>query len=250
MKKFNLKRSIQYAALPIACAGLLSACASYERVVHTTTPAREPSVAAAPYFDQWDTNRDGRLSRAEVEPLGLISITRPGPAESADAMFHRLDMNRDGFLSRHEAGTAFNAVPGGSFDAFDMNRDGFLSRAEATPHLQWLQNRNAHAMSFDSLDVNRDGYLSRNEAAALVSSARLANGRWIIIQSASFDRFDIDRDGFLSRAEAEPYMNGSMFNRYDTNRDGFLSRSEAAPYFESNVGTTGGSSSGTVYGPR
>jgi Ca2+-binding EF-hand superfamily protein len=251
MKTLDLKQSVRLAVLPVACASLLSACASYERVVHrsTTEPAPAQVITA---FDQLDTNRDGFLSKAEVQSLGIVVTGAAPPAESAVAMFQRLDTNRDGFLSKGEAGTTFNTIPGGSFDAFDTNKDGFLTLNEAMPHLQWLQNRSASGVfSFDALDINRDGLLSRSEAQPLISSLRMAGGRWVVVTTASsFDRLDIDRDGFLTRSEAAPFINSATFDRYDTNRDGFLSRSEADPLFRSNVGGTDGTYGGTVYGPR
>ncbi|MDB5926888.1 MAG: hand domain protein [Betaproteobacteria bacterium] len=156
MKTFELKKSIRLAALPVICAGLLSACASYEHeVVHRTTAA--PPTRVITLFDQLDTNRDGFLSRAEVEPLGL-------PVSGFS--FEGLDINRDGFLSRSEASAliASTQVSGGrwvvitraSFDGLDVDRDGFLTRREAEPVM--------NGAMFERYDTNRDGFLSRSEA--------------------------------------------------------------------------------------
>ncbi|MEN3353577.1 MAG: Secreted protein acidic and rich in cysteine Ca binding region, partial [Betaproteobacteria bacterium] len=109
MKTFELKKSIPLAILPALCAGLLSGCASYDRqVVHRTAPPSAAasttsttvvttSAAPAGLFDQLDTNRDGFLSRAEVEPLGLPAYSASTPWVIS---FQGLDTNRDGFLSR------------------------------------------------------------------------------------------------------------------------------------------------------
>jgi Ca2+-binding EF-hand superfamily protein len=246
---FARKRTLALAMLSLAAAGALSACAPYEPY---SAPAADNARVSAPIatlslFDRLDTNRDGFLSRGEVEPLGLPTVAA-APAESPAERFRRLDMNGDGFLSRAEAGTTFEAVPGGSFDAFDTNRDGFINLTEALPHLQWLQGRGAPGvLSFDALDTDRDGFLSRVEAAPLASMPRYAGAPATV---STFDRLDADRDGYLTRAEAGVIANRATFDAYDSNRDGFLSRAEADALLRSGVGGTFGSPSGTVYGPR
>ena len=252
MKQIRLNRRIMQSVAPLACATLIAACASYDHreSVYSrdnSTPVDTPVAL----FDRLDTNRDGFLSRGEVEPLGIATVA--APVESATAMFDRLDTNRDGFLSPGEAGTVFAPIPGGSFVAFDTDRDGFLSRTEAMPHLQWLESRTARvAPSFDAFDVNRDGFLSRSEAEPLLAVTRMSGDRYVVgpIPTMSFDRWDVDRDGFLSRTEAAPLIGAGMFERYDTNRDGFLSRSEAEPMFGTGVGATDGYHGGTVRGTR
>jgi Ca2+-binding EF-hand superfamily protein len=248
MEQMRLGKGIRRAAIPLACAALFGACASYdyEGRSYTSVPAADTPMAL---FDRLDTNRDGFLSRAELEPLGIASASPR--IESASAAFDRLDANRDGFLSPGEAGNHLAPVPGYSFAGFDTDRDGFLSRSEAMPHLQWLYNRQA-SPTLDAYDTNRDGFLSRAEAEPLMGITRYSDGRWVIVGPAaagSFDRWDIDRDGFLSRREAASLAPG-IFERYDTNRDGFLSRSEADPMFSSAVGATSVHPGGLVVGPR
>jgi hypothetical protein len=89
------------------------------------------------FFDL-DTNKDGRLTRAEWHGSGTV--------------FDALDANRDGVLTRVEAvGTAGDTRD--EFKSVDVNGDGVIARAE------WHWN----AAAFDRLDVNRDGRLSRLE---------------------------------------------------------------------------------------
>jgi Ca2+-binding EF-hand superfamily protein len=244
MKDTTLNTGLRRVILPLACASFVGACASYdyESRSYASVPAADTPMAL---FDRLDTNRDGFLSRAELEPLGIVSPA--AHVESATAMFDRLDTNRDGFLSPAEAGTHFAPIPGGSFAGFDVNRDGFLSRSEAMPHLQWLHNRQA-SPTLDAYDTNRDGFLSRAEADPLMAITRYSDGRWTLVGpvvSGSFQGWDIDRDGFLSRREAASLAPG-MFDRYDTNRDGFLSRSESDPLFSQAVGATTVHHGGTV----
>ena len=246
-------RSFRLALVPLAGAAALAACAPYDPNGNSVYVSGGPDTAVT-QFDRLDVNRDGFLSRAEAQSLNLPAGSPAYPAESAADMFRRLDANGDSFVSRAEAGATFNTIPGGSFEAFDSNRDGFLSMSEATPHLQWLANRNAApstVMSFDSLDTNRDGFLSRTEATPLWAPGRYANAPVAPAAPAySFDSLDANRDGFLSRAEAAAIANPLNFDRHDANRDGFLSRTEADLLLRSGVGGTYGTPGGTVYGPR
>ena len=168
----HLNRAFRLAVLPVACAAALSACAPYDPNGTSVYTSGGPSVVDTPgaRFDQLDTNRDGYLSRAEAAQAGLPASAPAVPVETAENMFRRLDTNRDSFLSPADAGSTFNGIPGGSFQAFDINRDGFVSMNEAMPHLQYLANRAAtpQMMSFDGLDTNRDGFLSRSEAAGFL----------------------------------------------------------------------------------
>src|SRR5690349_16837647 len=128
-------KTLRLAIAPVACAVLLAACATYEPEPYSVS-SRAPVATPPPLstFDRLDTNRDGFLSRAEIEVLGIRS--QAVSVESATAAFHRLDANGDGFLSRAEANVLLG-VPGWTFDAADTNRDGFLSLTEALPHLRW-----------------------------------------------------------------------------------------------------------------
>lgn len=247
MKKPCTRRTLRLALAPVACATLLAACAPY--------PTNDPVYGSAPVdtyaatFERLDVNRDGFLSRAEADSIGVRS--HAVSAESAASAFHRLDVNGDGFLSRAEADATLAGIPGASFDASDADRDGFLNLAEATPHLRWIESRNAPpGTSFESLDANRDGFLSRAEADPALRNTHVSGGRYVTVPVYTFETLDADRDGFLSRSEAAPAANPPTFDRYDGNRDGFLSRAESEMLLRSGVGSTGASSSGTIYGPR
>ena len=255
--KPDLRRAIQLAFAPAACAILLAACAPYEpyEPVYGASPGVAPTVPPLSHFDRLDTNRDGFLSRGELDAAGIV-MQPAAPVETAEAVFHRLDVNRDGFLSRGEIDGTLAGIPGASFEATDANRDGFLSLSEAMPHLRWLETRGAagSTMSFEALDRDRDGFLTRAEADLLLRSAQFSGGRYVVAPApevaVSFDGLDRDRDGFLSRGEAAAVANPPTFDRYDMNRDGFLSRGEADVMFRSGVGVTTGTYGGAVYGPR
>jgi len=246
MKNFDARSAFRLALLPAACALALAGCAHYETVETTHARTTEGPMAM---FDRLDTNRDGFLSRAELEPLGLASNVAVD--SNATALFNRLDTNRDGFLSRGEAEGTLAAIPGASFAAADIDHNGFLSMAEAMPHLRWLESHGRPGVvSFEAYDSNGDGRLSRSEADPLMRWAQANDARFAARAPARFEALDANHDGFLSRAEAAPLANAATFERYDTNRDGFLSRNEAERLMGSNVGGTSGGYGGTVYGPR
>jgi Ca2+-binding EF-hand superfamily protein len=100
-------------------------------------------------FDYLDTNRDGRVSRAEWH----------GTADR----FAALDDNRDGVLSRAEI-RGGNEPPADLFTSVDVNRDNVITPDE------WHWSRT----SFDQRDANRDRRLSRNEFSDTALSTRSA----------------------------------------------------------------------------
>lgn len=246
MKNRSFPQTLRLAALPVACAAVLTGCAPYEPV-GTYGVAQTGVATEAEQFRRLDSNGDGFLSRAEVGSLGVQS--RAVTQEQTASAFHRLDTNGDGFLSRAEASATLAAVPGANFDASDRDRDGFLTLAEAEGHLRWIESRSGvSGPAFETLDLNRDGFLSFAEADPLLRGT--SSGYAAAPITYSFDRLDANRDNYLTRSEAALVANPLTFDRYDANRDGFLSRAEADLLFRSSVGTTGTTTSGSVYGPR
>ena len=86
------RRLFRVALLPAAIAALVAGCAPYETYPprHTVTTAPTSVPAGIPNFDRLDTNRDGFLSRAEVQALGLAPAPAISP-ESAATAFQRMD---------------------------------------------------------------------------------------------------------------------------------------------------------------
>ena len=155
----------------------LSACTWQETRTETVTTTSRSADNPDAVFMALDTNRDGFLSRGELD---VLVGSAPGPAESPEMVFRRLDVNNDGFLSRAEASAVINTIPGATFDQMDQNRDGFLSLGEMQPHMTWYASRYPIYSWFDALDTNKDGFLTRAEAAPLLGSARLSAGRWTV----------------------------------------------------------------------
>lgn len=122
-------------------------------------------------FARADTDRNGVLSRAEVD-RGLRGIA---------PRFNEVDRNRDGNLSPDELRTwsagknaADRKSEGGFAEHFrraDANRDGALTRTEADKALPRLGTK------FDRIDANGDGKLTEDELRRYFDSKRTARGK-------------------------------------------------------------------------
>ena len=100
--------------------------------------------AAAKHFAAKDTDKDGKLSRAEV-------------AKMPDPMFARLDANHDGFLTPDELAQGHRGHGEKGFLRADTNGDGVISRDEALARSD---------KRFARLDGNGDGVLTQEEMQA------------------------------------------------------------------------------------
>ncbi len=174
------------------------------------------------YFEQLDTNGDGKLDQNEIAQLleilkrrrleqdaqqGKVKGKNKGSDVDSkiDALLRRLDTNKDGKISRDEAAGRPLAK---AFDSLDKNKDGYLDRTELAA---WVQRIGAGANKadkgqpgagpaarnalpdFDALDKNADGRLTREE---------LKGTTWAEL----FDKIDTNKDGKIDRKEFETYV--------------------------------------------
>jgi hypothetical protein len=140
-------------------------------VIVATVLGAGTAAAQDSRFARADTDRNGVLSRAEVD-RGL-----PGIAPR----FDEIDRNRDGNLSPDELRAwsanrkaAERKSEGGFAEHFrraDANSDGALTRAEVDKALPRLSTK------FDRIDANSDGKLTLDELRRYFDSKRTARGK-------------------------------------------------------------------------
>lgn len=109
-------------------------------------------------LEQWDTNSDGVVTRAEAEAAAV---------ERARKLFDTLDADKDGSLTKQELEAArekrhaaMREHAEDRFKAADSDGDGRLSKAETEKGMPMLARR------FDALDADKDGALTSEELAA------------------------------------------------------------------------------------
>jgi Ca2+-binding EF-hand superfamily protein len=129
------------------------------------------------HFAMVDTNRDGVVTKAEMDAAKLTMRTKMG-----DKRFDKLDANDDGSVSKGEFDAAHQGMQGHRmgmrgmhagmggrmFGMADSNKDGQVTLAEATA---------AAAAHFDRADANHDGTLTPDEMRAAHQAMRGKTGR-------------------------------------------------------------------------
>lgn len=152
----------------------------------------DPTAALEKWFPEYDTNRDGKVTRDEFR-LG-------------SAYFAALDVDKDGTLTLPEARKALTSQPVEiDVQAADTDGDGYLTRRE------WPGDQ----AGFDKLDRDNDGVISSLDRDLELSEAR-AKGR--------MKKLDKNKDGLVQRQEWP--MDDSSFRQQDLNRNGTISLDE------------------------
>lgn len=205
------------------------------------------SKRAKAMIERLDTNKDGRVSRAEF-------------AARRQTNFARADTNRDGALDRAERRNAFiNRMIDRRMARLDANKDGRLTVDEMTARGQ---------RRFQRLDANKDGVVTRAEIRAAADARRQRMEKRRAERRARMERrraerraergdrandrrgayrprlrragrADINRDGKISRAEYG-LMTNYMFLRLDQNQDGVITFEEARNGLRRKRGHRGG----------
>lgn len=143
-------------------------------------------------FAQMDSNKDGSLSRAEVETAhaSFVKLTR--------AVVSR-QMRQD-------------------FAASDTNKDGKVSLAEMTATAP-ASGKAGVGKALQRLDTDKDSHVSLAELTAATPTLKLAG------TDQFMQRFDGDKDGKVTSAEyTRPAL--AAFDLVDINKDGTVSAQE------------------------
>jgi Ca2+-binding EF-hand superfamily protein len=130
------------------------------------------------YFDQIDTDKDGRLSRAELERGVVYLQQRRRPS---DVVFVLIEMSDCDECCAEELQQVYDTLR-----KLDKNQDGKIDASELrTAREQLVQQRVDNLLK--ELDADKDGRISREEAKGMVRR--------------HFDRLDTNHDGFIDREE-------------------------------------------------
>ncbi len=155
------------AAAPQLLASVQAAAGAAPAAPPTRT---QVSANATASFQQIDTNKDGALSKAEVDAAQVRRQQRVTAAETqrVTQQFNRLDTDKSGQLSLAEFRAVARQVkvaPNASTEAmkeFDTNSDGKITADEY---------RQTILGSFDRVDTNKDGTISDAEEKAAARTA-------------------------------------------------------------------------------
>ena len=182
--------------------------ANRDGAIDRAEAAKAPRFAER--FDKLDRNHDGRLTRDERD------MHHRRGSKRHHGGIARLDTDKDGRISRAEFAVmetrmaewrARHAERAGKseakrsrapmdFAAVDANRDGYLVRAELRAHHERLrpqreaERKARHEAKFAAADLNKDGKLGRVEVEQAMPR-----------MSDRFSWVDDNRDGFLGRDE-------------------------------------------------
>ena len=111
-------------------------------------------------FARVDTNKDGQMSRPEIETFQRAAAVRM-ISERNKAIFAALDADKNGQLSAVEFAKLSNTDPKVDISnvmSVDTNKDGKISLAE---------HKTATLETFTSVDANKDGILTEAEVQAI-----------------------------------------------------------------------------------
>lgn len=188
-------------------------------------PGMQPPQQLAAIFDQFDANKDGKLTKDEVPAERQMMRLAVERAEAAG-------LTKDEFVRAMAQGQPPMPLPGGgrpggmgdgpraALGAIDVNRDGELSKEEIE----------GAAKALLTLDRNGDGKLSREEIGGPPPMRPPGAGR-PMLQGAlqglrdRWKESDANGDGKLSKDEAPAFLK-ERFDRIDANSDGFLDETE------------------------
>jgi Ca2+-binding EF-hand superfamily protein len=130
------------------------------------------------HFDQLDLNKDGKLSRGEMEKGAVYLQKRRRPSDFIYILIEMSDCDEDCAAEIQEVYNALRKL--------DKNKDGKIDPAELKAARERLLGERIDGIIKD-LDTNGDGKISRKEAKGLIRK--------------NFDELDANHDGYVDREE-------------------------------------------------
>ena len=191
-------------------------------VIDRAEAAKAPKLLER--FDQLDKNKDGKLS-ADERPQ-MRGMHRRGAKQGGHARMKALDTDKDGRISRAEA-QAGQAKMAERFDKMDVNKDGYVDRADMQARM--AQNRAEFFKGADANRdgrVSRDEFIVEQGARGAERRERWAKHAQERPQSTGKT---VGKQAHARQAPTEQQRierAGKAFDRMDANKDGALTRAE------------------------
>jgi Ca2+-binding EF-hand superfamily protein len=187
-------------------------------------PGQNLGPDPAKLFEQFDTNKDGKLEASELP-------------ERLAKSFTQLDTNGDGGIDLEEAkamqrigqkpeqpGAGRSAMLLERFDMFDTDGDGKVLISELPEPIQKFLGR---------ADADKDGFITKEEVTRIAARGPGgAAGAVPMSPESLLQNFDGNNDGKLSKDELTALPPGFPVARLDANGDGELTKEE----IESKIG--------------
>lgn len=149
-------------------------------------------------FDEFDTNKDGKLTLQET--IAYVKTLREEDLRRKSEAFRNIDTDHDGGISKDEAGKQTDSFFLDHFDEIDTNNDNKLSLFELN---RYSDQQDAQAAEppkpgkpgplFLQMDKDHNGTLSKDELKGMPEFYK------------SFDNMDADHDGKITPAEIQDY---------------------------------------------
>ena len=153
-------------------------------------PAGEPFIVK--HFDEIDADKNGQLSRAEVETWAAAA--REQMRQRAEDHIKAADTNGDGQISKDEAKAGLPMVYD-HFDFLDADGDGQVKKAEFERLRDPAAMRAEILARLKKADADGNGKLDLNESQFALPAV-----------AARFSQLDKDGDGFLTLADFAKLM--------------------------------------------
>ena len=152
-------RSTLFALALVASAPSLAQAPAAAGAANKAVPRADVVANADKEFAEVDTNKDGKMSRTEIETFQRGVAVEMATARNK-AVFAALDADKNGQLTATEFAKLNSGTP--KVDAsnvlkIDTNKDGQISLAE---------HRSATLATFTQFDTNKDGALTAAEVQA------------------------------------------------------------------------------------
>jgi Ca2+-binding EF-hand superfamily protein len=158
-------RSTLFAVALVASGAALAQAQKPQPAAPTSMPRAKVVANAESEFARVDTNKDGQMSRAEIETFQRAAATEMRTRRNK-AVFAALDSDKSGQISAAEF-AKINAAPikvdVSEVLRVDSNKDGQISLAE---------HRAATLDTFTQFDTNKDGTLTKAEVEAQAAKTR------------------------------------------------------------------------------